>query len=96
MAEQKLDRPQIPGTAIDQLRFGPAQRVSAVQMRIKPDACQPLGQKPCVSSRCHTLTSPPAAEQKFTGFSAGGSDVVVNGQPGCFCKLKTNGRPVFF
>src|SRR5207249_1086408 len=50
MAEQQLNRSQMPGAPVDQGGLGSSQRVGAEEIRIEPDAGNPFGDKPRVLS----------------------------------------------
>jgi hypothetical protein len=45
VAQQKLDRPQITGAAIDQRGLGPPQRMRSEHTGIETDAANPLADK---------------------------------------------------
>jgi hypothetical protein len=97
MAKQKLHSSKVASAAVDQRRLRMAQRVSAEQMRVQPDARDPVRHEPRVLSCRHGLTGPPpAGEQKFAGPLAGLVDVRVS-TAWRVCSVNSNrtGCPVF-
>jgi hypothetical protein len=80
MAEQELYRAQVARAAIDQRCLGTPERVGAKNMRVQPDACNPLRNEASVLPRGHALSrTAPTREQKFAGLLAGRLQVGVNG-----------------
>ena len=51
VAEQELHRAQIAGTAVDQRRLRPAQRVRAEERRVEPRKLDPVADEPGVLAR---------------------------------------------
>jgi hypothetical protein len=59
MAQQKLDSPQVAGSAVDERRLGPPQRVGAELQRVQADAGDPLANQPSILASCQTATCAP-------------------------------------
>src|SRR5262249_20698226 len=66
-----------------------------VEVWVKSDAREPVGQEPRVLTGRHALSRPATGEQKLARFLACHSDVVVDGLSGVLRKLKTHGPPRF-
>jgi hypothetical protein len=80
MPQQKLYGPQISGSAVNEGRFGSAQRIRAKEVRIQPDAGNPLGDQPGILSRRYRLIpTATTGEEKLTRSFVRGSEVVVDG-----------------
>jgi hypothetical protein len=87
VAEQELH--EIAYTAVDQRCLGPAQGVRAKHSRVKPDACQPVGEQASMLAGCHGPIAPMApSEQILTWPLAGLLQEVVNGLPGLIRQLE--------
>src|SRR5215208_3546815 len=55
VAEQKLYRSQVNSAPVDQRCLCPSDRMGAKELGIETDAGDPVGDKPCVLARRHTL-----------------------------------------
>jgi hypothetical protein len=53
VAEQELDRSQVARPSINQGRLGSSKRMRSERVRVKADASDPQGDKPCVLSGRH-------------------------------------------
>src|SRR5260221_5958263 len=67
MAQQKLHRPQVPCTTVDQGSLGSSKRVCTEEAGVQPDAGDPIGDEPSVLPRREAPTwTTSASEQEFT------------------------------
>src|SRR5215471_5467677 len=83
VAKQELYRPQVARPAIDQRRLRAPERVRAEQMRVQPDACNPVRNKARVLPSGHALSRPPRTrKQKFARLPPGHLQIGVNGFAG--------------
>jgi hypothetical protein len=89
VAEQELHGSQIPRAPVDQHCLGPAQGAGAKHLRVKPDACHPVGKKASILAGCHRSIAPTApGEQVLTWPLAGFLQEVVNGLSGLIRQLE--------
>ena len=91
MAEQKLDRPQISSSPIDQHRLRPPQRVRAELRRIEPDARHPFLHEPRVLPGRQSSAIAATCEQELTGLATRQPQVVVDGHPRLVGQLEPHG-----
>src|SRR5262245_6065827 len=83
MAEQKLHRAQVAGSAIDQRRLGSTQGMRGEFARVETDATDPLGYEPRILSRAQGAVRISASwEQVLASFASGPAKVVVKGFSG--------------
>ena len=79
MPEQKLDSPEITRAPIDQGGFCPLERMGSKEFRVQSNACDPLGNEPCILAGRHALAhAAPAGEQEFARFLVHGLQVVID------------------
>jgi hypothetical protein len=96
VAEQKLDGSQVTGAPVDQGRLGPSKRMGTEELRVKPDAGDPLGDKPCILGRRHALArTPSAGKQEFTGLLARSLYIIIDRLSGLIRQFEPDRLPVF-
>src|SRR5271165_6604827 len=94
---KKLHGSQVASPTIDQGRFCSSQGMSAEQVRVQPDAGNPLRHTPSVLPRSHTPFLPSAGcEQELAGLLTGRPDVVVHRLAGLFRQFEPDRPPGLF
>ena len=95
VAEQELNRPQVARAPIDQGRLGSPERMGPEEVRVQPNARDPLGDEPRILPGRHAQSRTPAGEQKFTRPSARNSQIVVDCLTSLFRQFELDWPPRF-
>ncbi len=94
VAEQKLRGSQVTGTPVDQGCFGPSECMCAEEVRVQPDAGNPLGNEPRILPRRQAPSQTASAYKKgFAGLLGSNSYVVVDRLSGLLCQLEPDELP---
>jgi hypothetical protein len=93
VAEEELNRPQVPSAPVDQRRLGPAHGMGRVFERVQADAADPLGNEASVLT-CRQMVLGLAAtwEQALANLPAAHLEIVVHRLPRHLGQLEAN-RP---
>jgi hypothetical protein len=79
MPQQQLYCAQVASAAVDEGRFGSAQRMFPKEARVQPDANDPMrGQPGLLPLRYRLISTATAAEEEFARAFIGGCDIIFD------------------